>query len=183
MSGFLTASAMLLTYAVHELYDDLSAATLTLTGTKPSVAFKCSITLSAATGHADCLGDVYINAEKISFLQAATKTSTTNLTAMPVVTTANLDCNIKITCIDTGNAPIEDETQTAISCDWDESTTWYPNAQGTYSRSDSNCETDNITAKIADKVLFNGKTYTVKNIKDGETTLGGTVLTKVLQFA
>jgi hypothetical protein len=39
-----------------------------------------------------------------------------------------------------------------------------------------------MTAKIGDKVLFNLKTYTLKNIKDGETTLGGTVLTRILQF-
>ena len=184
MTGFLTGSAMLLTYGPHILYDDVSAATLTLTGTKPSTSpFRCKVTIAAITGHADVVGRVTIGSENLDFIQAGSKVTTTNLTALPVVTTANLDCNILIEAIDSGGAPIQNETQTAIDCDWDESTTWYPNGAGTFSRSDSNCETHYLAAKIGDKVLYNSKIYNVKNVKDSENTLGGTLLTKILQFA
>jgi hypothetical protein len=182
-SGFFTASAILLTYGPHILYDALSVATLTLTGLLPSTSpFRCKVTVSAILGHTDVIGRVTVGTENLDFLVAGSKVTTINLTVLPTITTSNLDCNIRIEAIDSGGAPIQDETQIAFFCDWDESTTYYPNSAGTFSRSDSNCETNEMTAKIGDKVLFNLKTYTLKNIKDGETTLGGTVLTRILQF-
>lgn len=183
MSGFLNGTAYLLTYTPHKLYDALSAATLTLSGALPTTSpFRCKVTVSAISGHTDVAGHVFIGSEDIEFKIASSKVTTVNLIALPTCTTSNLDCHILIEAIDSGGAPIQTETQTAMPCDWDESTTWYPNAAGTFSQSDSNCETDLMTAKIGDKVLYNSKTYNVKNIKDGEQTIGGRLLTKVLQF-
>jgi hypothetical protein len=75
-----------------------------------------------------------------------------------------------------------------MAVDWDESTSYYPNAQGNFSRSESNCETDNLTAKVDDMVTHIDastgitRTLPIKNIKDGEQTLSGTVLTRIFQF-
>jgi hypothetical protein len=182
MSGFLTASALLLTYKPAELYNGLSASSLVLAGTLPLVPLRCAIILSTVIGHADVSGDVYINTEKISFSTASRKTSTTLLTSLPAITSANLDCQIQIIALNSGGVELQQETRTPIACDWSDATSWYQSV-GVWARADSSCETDKLDIVIDDKVLYNGRTYTVKNIKDGETTLGGTVLTKVLQFA
>jgi len=64
----------------------------------------------------DVAGSVVIGSETLTFTQAATKTTTTNLTSLPVCTTANLDCRILITCIDTGGAAIQTSTETNLPC-------------------------------------------------------------------
>jgi hypothetical protein len=182
MSGFLTAGALLLTYKPAELYNDLSASSLVLPGTLPSVPFRCAIILSALEGHADVFGDVYVNAEKISFSIAGRKTSTVLMTSLPAITTANLDCQIQIIALNSGGVELQQETRTPISCDWSDATSWYQSV-GVWVRADSSCETDKLDIVIDDKVLYNGRTYTVKNVKVKGKTLGGKVLTKVLQFA
>ena len=181
-SEFLNDVSTLVTYALWELFNALSAATLTLTGAAPTGSFRCSVTLSASGTHIDCTGTVIVGSEVLTFLGAAKKTTTTYLTSLPVITTANLDCNIKIVATDVNGNDLQKETDTTIAVDWDDSTTYYPNSAGGFTRSDSNCETDCLTAKIGDPVVHNGKTVPVKNIKDGEQTLSGTVLSKILQF-
>ncbi len=42
----------------HELYNDLSEATLTLTDSLPAEPFKAAITVQAVEDHADCSGSV-----------------------------------------------------------------------------------------------------------------------------
>lgn len=110
------------------LYNATSASTLTLTGTLPTVSFRCKVTLSATTGHTDVAGHVLINAEDLTFTVATSKTSTILLSALPTVTTSGLDCNVLIEAIDSGGAVIGLDTQTAIDCRFEpsEETVQYP---------------------------------------------------------
>jgi hypothetical protein len=94
-----------------------SSTTLTLTGTWPANGSKIAITASAITGHAVCSGSLVINGtETITFAQAGKKTNTITLTARPSVTTQKLDCNILITCLDSGSQPIYTSTETDLPC-------------------------------------------------------------------
>lgn len=181
-SEFFNDIATLLSYAIWTLFDGLTSATLSLTGTKPTVPFRCAVTLSSVTGHTDCAGTVTIGSEIITFVEAGRKTSATLLTALPTITTSGLDCGILITCIDLSGDDLQNETGKSIAVDWDDSTKYVPNAEGNFTRSDSNCETEELGIVIGDKLIHNGKTFTVKNIKTGEHTLAGTELTKILLF-
>jgi hypothetical protein len=185
MAGeFFNDSATLVKSILWELFNALSMATLTLKGTAPTGPFRLAITLSIITGHADCVGRVTINGtENIDFLVAGRKTSTTFLTSLPTITTQNLDCHILITCISTSGTDIYQITNTTIAVDWDDSQKWVPTPSGVWTQVDqTSCETDNFSAKIGDTVIHNGKTFPIKNIKDGEQTLSGTVLSRIFQF-
>ena len=52
----------------HILYSGLSATTLVLTGSLPSVPFRVAVSLLAATGHADVAGRVTVGSENLDFL-------------------------------------------------------------------------------------------------------------------
>ncbi len=107
----LVHSAYKVTLSDHVLFQGPSVATLTITETAPTQTFKCEVELTPATGHTDLVGHVYINAEDLNFTSGTTKKkSTYNLSAVPTVTTSGLDCNIKITCIDTQLKAIQKET-------------------------------------------------------------------------
>jgi hypothetical protein len=180
-SKFLNDLATLITSALWSLYNTLSAASLVLDAA-PTGSFRCVVTVSASGTHTTCSGHVYINDEDLNFPAAGKKISKTFLTSKPTITTSGLDCWILITCVSTGGADLYKETNTTIDVDWEDSITNYPDGMGGFSRSDSNCETDYLTAKVGDKVTYDGKTLLIKNIKNGEMTLGGIVLTKILQF-
>ncbi len=99
----------------HELYNDLSEATLELTGSLPAVPFRAAITALSAEGHTDCNGSVTFGSETKSFSAPGQQMTTTNLlSALPVVTTRDLDCMILIEAINEGGAPIQQETTTPI---------------------------------------------------------------------
>jgi hypothetical protein len=190
MAGeFFNDSATLVKSALWQLFNGLSSASLTLTGVAPTGPFRLAITLSASRTHVDCSGRVTINGtENIDFLVAGRKTSTTFLTSLPTITTQNLDCHILITCISTSGDNIYQTTNSTISVDWDDSQKWVPTPSGVWTQVDqTSCETDNIStsavaATIGDTVLHNTKTFIIKNIKDGEQTLSGTVLSRIFQF-
>jgi hypothetical protein len=65
----------------------------------PAVPFKCAVTCSAVTGHTDVIGSITIGSETLSFTSATKKTTTTLLSALPVVSVADLDCNILIEAV------------------------------------------------------------------------------------
>lgn len=115
MSRFLHLAKKVTKTAVT-IYSGNSAATLTLTGTWPTNGSKLKIVASSVTGHADCVGTVTVNAEVITFAQAATKTTTNGLTALPVITTSGLDCYLTITALDSGLAPIYTSVETDLPC-------------------------------------------------------------------
>lgn len=115
MSRFLHL-AKKVTKTAATLFSGNSAATLTLTGSWPANGSKLKIVASSVTGHTDCVGVVTVNSENVTFTQAATKTTTTNLTALPTITTSNLDCYLTITVLDSGLAPIYTSTETDLPC-------------------------------------------------------------------
>jgi len=80
----------------------------------PTGPFRVAITLLAVTGHADVVGDVYVNSEKISFVSATRLTNNTQLTALPTITALGLDCHILVECISTSGAPLYKETLVPI---------------------------------------------------------------------
>ena len=84
------------------------------TGPVPASPFRVAITISAAVGHVDVVGSVFVNAEGIEFTEATRRTNSRELTALPAITTAGLDCSILVECITTGGAPIRKETLKAI---------------------------------------------------------------------
>jgi len=98
----------------HVLFSGSAAATLTLTGAKPSVAFRVAVTLSTSTGHTDVAGTVTVGSEVITFTAATRKTTTTQLSALPVITTSGLNCTVLVEAIDAAGAPIIAETLTAV---------------------------------------------------------------------
>lgn len=106
-----------ITKALVTFFQGLSVATLTLTGTWPANGSKLLIVASAITGHADCAGTLSINGtETVTVTQAGSKRTTTALVAKPTITTSGLDCNLVITCADSGGAPIYAETETDLPC-------------------------------------------------------------------
>jgi hypothetical protein len=126
------------TSVLWQLYNNLSAPSpLVLTGAAPAVTFKCKITLSVSGAHTDCNGSVTVNAEIISFTQAGTKTTTTNLTVLPAVTCQNLDCQVKITCIDTGGADIYQHSYADFFCRWEDVNVLFMNNLGAWTQSNA----------------------------------------------
>ncbi len=121
-----------------ELYNDTSAATLTLTGNAPTVSYRLRIATSSVTGHTDCVGTLTINGtETLTFTQASTKISTTYLTAdtLPVVTTSGLDCNILIEVLSAGGAILQEETAKEIDCRFQDTQKSFRDASGNWSQS------------------------------------------------
>lgn len=106
-----------ITKTVATLFSGTSAATLTLTGTWPTGGARLSIVTSSVTGHTDCAGRVTVNGtENIDFLAAGKKTTTAALTSLPTITTSGLDCNLVITVITSGGAPVYTEAETDLYC-------------------------------------------------------------------
>ena len=156
--------AYIITYGNHELYDDTTAATLTLTGSLPSVSFRCRVTISAVTGHSDVAGSVVVGAETLAFTAAGSKTATSALSALPVITTSGLDCNILIEAITTGGAPIQAETATATKVQFENTASGYFNAQGqwtVYSGSYAMCRD---VAVVGNKLRYGGVDLPIKKV-------------------
>jgi hypothetical protein len=156
--------AYIITYANHDLYDSLSAATLTLTGSLPSVSFRCKVTISAVAGHTDVAGSVVVGSETLDFLAAGTKTTTTALSALPIITTSGLDCNILVEAITTGGAPIQAETATATKIQFENTSSGYFNSQGqwtVYSGSYAMCRD---AAAVGDKLRYGGADLPIKKV-------------------
>jgi hypothetical protein len=109
-------------HAAVTLHSGISSATLTLTGTWPLNGSKLAIVASAVVGHTNCgsvgtPGLITINGgTPISFTQAARKTSTVSLSAIPTITVANMDCDLVITVLDSGLAPIYATVETDLHC-------------------------------------------------------------------
>lgn len=157
-------AAYIVTKAPVTFHNGVSSANLTLTGTWPANGSKIAITASAITGHADCSGTLVINGtETITFTQAGRKTNTVNLTARPAITTSNLDCNLLITCLDSGLAPIETETAAATKIQFENTSSGFFNSQGVwtvYSGSYALCK----DAAIVSDVLRYGSDMIIKKV-------------------
>jgi hypothetical protein len=148
-----------------ELYDALSAATLTLTGTLPTVSFKCAITVTSATGHTDCAGTVTVGSETKTFTTSGQRLTTTNLlTALPVVTTSGLDCNILIEALNSGGANIIDEYQVEIDCRFQNTQKSFMNSTGQWTQSQAIAYVTNSDFSIGDTFSIDDYDYTISQI-------------------
>lgn len=84
------------------LYDGLVGGELTLTGTWPTGGSKLIIEVSTEVGHTDCTGSITIDNpdavphETLTIDGPGTYRSTTALLSAPVISTADLDCHLKI---------------------------------------------------------------------------------------
>lgn len=160
----LTDSASLVTKAAASLYDGTSSATFTL-GTWPSgKTGRLKITISSVAGHTDCAGSITVGSEIVTFTQAGTKTTTTNLTANPVITSTGLDCHCHLTVIDTGGADIMVETITPIDIKFRDEQEYYNQAIGAFVKRPAQCVTDETASRINDIIRFNGVDYPIKAI-------------------
>ena len=149
--------------SIKELYDDDSAATLTLTGTAPTVNYRLRITLSGD----DCDGTITINAtETLRFYAAGTKVTTTHLTAdvLPTVTTVNLSCNILIECIDTGGSPIYEETALEIDCRFQDTQKAFIDPTGKWTNSSAIVYTNEDSCNIGTTFSYDGYDYNIAQV-------------------
>lgn len=173
IDDYLNQSAYRVTRTNHKLYDNTTAATLTLTGSLPSVPFRVAVTLSSVTGHADCAGSVVVGSETLTFASAGKKTTTTTLTALPVITTSGLDCNILVEAITSAGAPILAETLTAIAVRLAAKTSGFYNSAGVWTKTDYliHCKT---AMDVGDVVRYGSTDYVIMARKEA-VDLDGTV--------
>jgi hypothetical protein len=189
-----------------QLFSGPTASSLSLTGSAPTVPFRCAITLAVGPDtithnppnpdvtvhHTDVTGDVYINAEKVSFISATKKTSTTLLTSLPTITTSGLDCNILVECMNDAGAPIQVTTNTPIKIGWEDYTKAIQDGQGNWgTATGSRAYTKNMLIgdlaiiqfdKLHDQDPTNGKPYKVVSTKEAAMTFGGRTLLRCLNF-
>jgi hypothetical protein len=148
-----------------QIYSGISAATLTLNGDGlPTVAFKCAVTLSTSTGHADVTGSITIGTETIVFTAATRKTSAVMLSALPTIITSGLDCNILIEALNSGGANILKETQTAIYCRFTGTQKAFQDGQGAWTQSQATVDTTDTTCQIGDMFSFGGYDYLISQV-------------------
>jgi len=175
IEDYLIAGAYQVTKGPVTLYSGLSSGTLTLTGTWPANGSKLAIVASVIAGHTDCVGTLMINgSETITFTQAGRKTSTVSLTALPTIVTANLDCNLVITVLDSGLAPIMTETLTAINTMIQTVESQTEESTGVWKTVRNTCIYSNSLMNVNDVVRDGTTNYTIKK-KDAFKDIGGTV--------
>lgn len=137
ISDYLAAGAYLVTKAATSIFDGTLTASPTIGAWPSGVTGRCKVVLSSVSGHTDCAGSITIGTETLTFSQAGTKITTTNLTAKPSVSSAGLDCHCHITVIDTGGADVLTETLTAINTRIESYQSGFYNAQGVWTKTDS----------------------------------------------
>jgi len=148
-----------------KLFTGLSSLLPTLNGDGlPSVPFRCAVTLSSVTGHADCVGSITIGSETLTFSAAGKKTTTTSLSALPVISCSGLDCNVLVEALNSGGAPILKETTTAIKCRFMNSQKAFMDAAGAWTQSQAIADTTDSNCGIGDMFRFNGVDYIISQI-------------------
>ncbi len=164
ISDYLNQSGYKITKANHVLYSGLSAATLTLTGSLPSVAFRCAVTISSTTGHTDCAGSVVVGSETLTFAAAGKKATTVSLSALPVITTSGLNCNILVEAITTGGAPIQQETLTAVACRFQNTQTSFMDPTGEWTKSQAIAYVSDSGFEIGSIFRYGGQDYHIAQV-------------------
>ena len=179
-----------ITRAPVVLFFGTSTGSLTLTGSWPPTGSKLSIVASSVTGHTDCAGHIIINSEDITFTQAGTKISTTSLTALPTITTTGLDCNLKISVLNSGGASVQVDTETDLPCKIESRTKWLPSPQGGWTSIQSTVIEARGVFAVGENIKFdpdypydptNGITHPIVSVQPKVATMGRESI-KVLQF-
>jgi hypothetical protein len=175
-------TASKVTDAQHFLYNAASASTLTLTGTLPSVSFRCQVRLYTASGKTDCIGSVTVGAETLTFTQASKKVTSTALSALPTITTANLNCMIEIIAIDSAGNPVEDETVTTVKIRFEPTTKSFQNSDGEWQTSSAYAMIVDPTCGVDTTIRYLGTDYEVAQV-EAFPWLSGEELYRILYFA
>ena len=178
-------SAYIVEEAAVELYDGVpSASPLVISATPPPVNYRCQVTATVATGHADCAGSVTIAGEAMTFTASGQKrvyTTTIAANTKPAVTYSGLDCNLKIECIDGGGSPIMAETTTAIAVKYEPELVTVRDPVGNFTTYNGYFMTRDGTTTLESKIRFNSTNYNLKRIEPFYW-LDGTELYRVLYF-
>jgi hypothetical protein len=149
--------------AAKQLYNGQTAASLTMTATALAEAFRVAVTLSPTTGHTDVVGSVTVGSEVLTFTAATRKTTTTLLSARPVIPTSGLDCNILVECINSGGAPIYSETTTAIKILLETNQGGFYDAQGAWIKTDDLIMSETLMA-VGDRVRVGSTDYIIRKV-------------------
>lgn len=170
IEDYLVPGAYQVTTAPKKLYDAVPASSpITLIGSAPSTAFRCKAKVTSVTGHTDCAGTLLIGTETLTFsASSTTKQTTANLSALPVVAYANLDCKITIECIDSGGAPIMSETLTAILTLIEPHQSGIMSPQGVWTSINDTQIFSNIELAIGDIVRKGSKDYHIKSMDEND---------------
>ena len=149
------------------LFSGLVAASLVLTGSLPAVPFRIAVTLASTTGHTDCAGSVVVGSETLTFTTATRKTTTTILSALPVITCSGLDCNILVDAINSGGAPIFLETTTDIKIRMKSKMKSIPSPQGGWEsiRESYAISWARDAVAVGDIIRYGGEDYIVQDIE------------------
>lgn len=147
------------------IYNGLSSGVGTLNGDGlQSVPFRCAVTVSVATGHTDCAGSITVGSETLTFTAVGKKTTTTSLSALPVIACTGLDCNVLVEALNSGGAPILKETATAIKCRFMNSQKAFMDAAGAWTLSQAIADTTDSNCSIGDMFRFDGIDYIIGQI-------------------
>lgn len=149
-----------------ELFNAIpTSSPLTLTGTLPTVSFRCRATVISEAGHTDCNGSLVIGTETLAFtLTGQKKTTTILLTALPVVTYTSLDCIILIEAIDSAGASISSDNQVAIDCRFQDTQKSFQSPNGEWSTSAAIAYTNDTSSIIGTLFSYNGYDYQISQV-------------------
>jgi hypothetical protein len=179
IDDYLNQSGYRVTKANHVLYDALSAATLALTGSLPAVAFRCLVAVYTAGAHTDCAGSVVVGSETLTFTAAAKKVTTVNLSALPVITTSGLNCMVLVEANTTGGAPIQEETQTAIDCRFQNTQKSFQNSAGEWTKSQAIAYVSDSNIAIGSIFSQGGYDYSISQVSAHDDLDGDEVFRKL----
>lgn len=142
------------TKAAASIFDGTMVASPTISAWPTSITGRCKVVLSSVTSHTDCAGTITIGSETLTFTQAATKTTTVNLTAKPAVSSTGLDCHCHITVIDTGGADVLVSTETDLPCKIEIKSKSIPSPQGGWTSVASTQMQARGTFDVGDMIKF-----------------------------
>ena len=131
----------------------------------PSASFRCSVTISAITGHSECAGSITIGSETLTFLAAGKKSTTAMLSALPVVSVAGLDCYVLIEAISAGGAPLIVESQVALKTRFMDTQKSFQSPAGAWSQSQAVADTTDSGCGIGDVYSFGGNDYDIAQVQ------------------
>jgi hypothetical protein len=146
----------------------------------PTVAFKCAVTLAVVTGHADVAGSVVVGAETIVFNSATRKTTTALLTALPIISATDLDCNILVEALTVGGANIQKETLTSILIGFKATQKTYMDSAGNFTLCSAQAKTVDTLCVAGTILRVDGIDYTIVQVEPKNKPSGREYMRKLL---
>ena len=167
--------------ASYVLFSGQSATSLALTKIWPaSFAGRVAVTVRSATGHTDCAGSVTVGSEAKTFSTSGQRlTYTTFLSALPVISTSGLDCNILVEVITTSGQPYYEETLTSITCRWTATQKSFRNSIGEWETSDAEVLTTSTACDATDTLRYEGLDYVIRQVNPYSKLSGREFLRKL----